>query len=509
MSLGVLLGLLARALARLSVVASHRGVRVSVTGVAPVGGGVVRRRSISLLGASSRHGGLLVVVAGQTPPDNEAKHANQREEADEEGHRVVLEHVAHPVEHAHLGLLVGVGRGVLNGGELTLVALAPGCLAIISRNLLVKSDEDVVEQHVTTVGEQLDTDTNHGLNVVRVLIDEVVRVLNLLGLPHPDVLGVLDAGDLPLALVVGVLLHGALPLSAPSLLALGVGDLRSLPLAILLRVPVIRLGGRRVRNLKRLVIHPVSGLDSILIGNVLRRILVPVIGLGGVRVIDHLLVHPVLRLLVLGVINHLRGIDRRLHALQQVALLHQSVVDENLKSVVGADDKRVDMSALVVDRLRGILEVLLLEDTADRVLMAQDEVDLVSHSTTIRSKHDSVRRLGVERGGLERLLRGENLDVTTITAPLLLSADLVLDHKRLVLVIKGLAELRGQCVARASSLHLHTVITRQALAQFANRTLPLASEGILCDDRPPLLPVLIKGLQKFNRASGLRCLIVR
>ncbi len=125
------------------------------------------------------------------------------------------------------------------------------------------------------------------------------RVGDLAGSPLALVCGVVDHGGVPLALVSGVGLVGALPLAtAGSLVALGVANGRGDPLAVLLVIPLLRLLSvydviclstlrshcenvklTRVRNELRLVIEPALGLNGLLIGDLVRSLLVPVLGL--------------------------------------------------------------------------------------------------------------------------------------------------------------------------------------------------------------------------------------
>lgn len=56
------------------------------------------------------------------------------------------------------------------------------------------------------------------------------------------------------------------------------------------------------------------------------------------------------------------------------------VVDKDLVRVVGVDDQRVQMGSLVLegffDSVLGLLGVLLLEGTVQRVLVSENEVQL-------------------------------------------------------------------------------------------------------------------------------------
>ena len=71
---------------------------------------------------------------------------------------------------------------------------------------------------------------------------EIARVGDLARRPLALVGGVVDERGVPLALVVGVGLEGPLPLAASRcLLALGVADGGSDPVAVLLIVPFLRL----------------------------------------------------------------------------------------------------------------------------------------------------------------------------------------------------------------------------------------------------------------------------
>lgn len=96
------------------------------------------------------------------------------------------------------------------------------------------------------------------------------------------------------------------------------------------------------------------------------------------------------------------------------------------------ENERVQVSCLSNSRLRRCLEVLLLKFASDRVLVAEDEVDLGARAGQVRPEHDCPRRLVIEllATRLEAILKELDVTATTITAVLVLH--LILDNERLV-----------------------------------------------------------------------------
>ncbi len=183
---------------------------------------------------------------------------------------------------------------------------------------------------------------SHGLKVGRRLVFVVLRVGNLLGFPDTLVRGIVDERGGPLALVGRVLLHRRLPLAAArGLLAFGIGHGGRNPVTILVVVPVLGLLGFGIRDHGRLVIEPVIRLLGVFIHDLVRRIFVPIVRFGGIRVRNARLVHPVIRLGVVGIVNLLGWIDRGGEIFQQGAVLDALAVDPDLEALVWLDDQRV------------------------------------------------------------------------------------------------------------------------------------------------------------------------
>mmetsp|Transcript_26562 Transcript_26562/g.68180 ORF Transcript_26562/g.68180 Transcript_26562/m.68180 type:complete len:241 (+) Transcript_26562:636-1358(+) len=220
---------------------------------------------------------------------------------------------------------------------------------------------------------------------------EEVGVLNLTRSPFTNVIGVLDHGVLPLALVLGVLNLGGLPLSAAMRSAVGVGDLRGFPVTILFIIPVIRLLRIGIVNHLGGIIKPVSRLCGIRVYNVLGSIFIPVFGLAGLGIGNVLVIYPVFGLEIFGIINHLGGVDSRVEVFEKAPCAHRLLIDKDLKAVVLTNDEGVEMTKLISLDLRGVGKVLLLYLAALGVGVAEDKVNLVGATTLVRAKHDSVR----------------------------------------------------------------------------------------------------------------------
>ena len=87
-------------------------------------------------------------------------------------------------------------------------------------------------------------------------------------------------------------------------------------------------------------------------------------------------IDPIFRLLVLGIINLLGGIDGGLKAFQKTSSGSFLVVDTDSVGVVRTNDQRVQVGLIIVDDARRSTQVLLLIFTRLGVMMAKDEVDL-------------------------------------------------------------------------------------------------------------------------------------
>mmetsp|Transcript_10866 Transcript_10866/g.28973 ORF Transcript_10866/g.28973 Transcript_10866/m.28973 type:complete len:338 (-) Transcript_10866:751-1764(-) len=300
-------------------------------------GGVVLARRILLLRLSRGNFLLLLLVRRGTrrhaehrvnaAQDKQRKGDNQDVERGGELHEEVddgLQVRLHLLQGRVLEKLVKMSHEEGNGVRLLFVSL--GIRLRLLRNLLrleakqaqllrdrlVVRDEQVVEVQAAVHRPDLRT---HGGNLAhrleRRVVLEVRWVGNLARCPRSLVGWVRNARRVPLSLVVRVRLHRRLPLAAANVVARGVLDHRRLPLAILLLVPVLRLLRLRVRDLLRLVVEPSFGLFGLLVLDLHGRILVPVVRLRGIRVVHLVVVNPVLRFLVLRVVDLLRRVERR------------------------------------------------------------------------------------------------------------------------------------------------------------------------------------------------------
>ena len=110
---------------------------------------------------------------------------------------------------------------------------------------------------------------------------EVARIGDQSWSPFSLVFGVVDHRSVPLAPVVRVGLHWFLPLAAPGgLNTLGVRNGRSDPVTIFFIVPLLRLLRFGIRDNLKFVVEPALRLDGVLIDDLVRGVVIPVIGLG-------------------------------------------------------------------------------------------------------------------------------------------------------------------------------------------------------------------------------------
>ena len=101
----------------------------------------------------------------------------------------------------------------------------------------------------------------------------------------------------------------------------------------------------RIRNGLGFFVEPTFGFLSLLIFNLIRSVLIPIVGLLGVRVRNLLLINPVLGLLVLRVVDLLGRVHGRVEVLEEVATLDLVAVDEDLESVVRAAGALSDVAS--------------------------------------------------------------------------------------------------------------------------------------------------------------------
>ena len=91
----------------------------------------------------------------------------------------------------------------------------------------------------------------------------------------------------------------------------------------------------RIRNGLGFFVEPTFGFLSLLIFNLIRSVLIPIVGLLGVRVRNLLLINPVLGLLVLWIVNLFIWDDRWLEILEEIAAVMRLAVEQNIISIVG------------------------------------------------------------------------------------------------------------------------------------------------------------------------------
>uniref|UniRef100_A0A2M4DHF4 Putative secreted protein n=1 Tax=Anopheles darlingi TaxID=43151 RepID=A0A2M4DHF4_ANODA len=204
--------------------------------------------------------------------------------------------------------------------------------------------------------------------------------------PHALVGRVVDLLRLPLALVLGVVDH------------------RWLPLSVHLIIPIVGLGSIRVRDVLWFV---------------------PVLRLGIVRIGNGCTVVPVFRLLRLRILDLLRW--QEVPVFLQATRLHLLVIDQHFVRVVRAHDERVEVREHVV------LAADILVDQMILALVAEDHVHLLGARTAdVRSEHEQVRRFTVQI----LLVYGaiEHLQVSATAVDVLLVLDRELHDERVILV---------------------------------------------------------------------------
>ena len=182
----------------------------------------------------------------------------------------------------------------------------------------------------------------HRLQIRGRLVLEVVGVLDPARRPNALVRRVVNHRCHPLALVRWVALRRALPWPAPrDFFALGIWHAWRDPVAILILIPILGLLRRRVRHHQRLVIQPVGWLLRLVVGTLVRRVLIPVIRLLGLRIGDLGLVNPVRRLCVLRIVDLLGRVEWRVEVFEQRSVLGRFAIDLDLEALVRLDDQRV------------------------------------------------------------------------------------------------------------------------------------------------------------------------
>jgi hypothetical protein len=89
-----------------------------------------------------------------------------------------------------------------------------------------------------------------------------------------------------------------------------------------------------VRDTQGLIVEPTFRLLGFLVENLIGCILIPVIGLLGIRVWDTFGIHPIFGLLVLRIINLGGRVDWRIEILEDVTTINAFTVDQDVISII-------------------------------------------------------------------------------------------------------------------------------------------------------------------------------
>ena len=84
------------------------------------------------------------------------------------------------------------------------------------------------------------------------------------------------------------------------------------------------------------IIEPTFRLLSLLVEDLIGLILVPVIGLRGIRVRDAFGIHPIFGLLILRIINLSGWVDSGSEILEEVTAIDAITIDQDVISIIGA-----------------------------------------------------------------------------------------------------------------------------------------------------------------------------
>mmetsp|Transcript_50053 Transcript_50053/g.95610 ORF Transcript_50053/g.95610 Transcript_50053/m.95610 type:complete len:294 (-) Transcript_50053:353-1234(-) len=278
-------------------------------------------------------------------------------------------------------------------------------------------------------GPDLHRHRAHQANVLeRGLVIIVLRVGDLRRLPRALVLRVVNHGRVPLAFVLWVGNHGRCPLAAAGL-AGRIVDLGSLPFAVLLLVPVYRHLRLRIINQLWRILLPILGHGGFRVLDLFGGVLVPVVRLHRVRVVNASGVDPVLRLGLGGIIDLCGGVDGRLKILKQATVRTDFAIHQHLVCVVLLQNDGVQVRELVHLQRGRLEQVLLLNFAGLGTLVTKDEVNLVGVPALVRAKHDAVWCVTVEFGQLQRVRVGKQLDICAAALQALLELHLILEHK--------------------------------------------------------------------------------
>merc|ERR1719410_754220 len=358
-----------------------------------------------------------------------------------------------------LGLLVGFGfLGIVLFLLLGLLEFAESLPllgeAIGLRNII--GDDDVVEDGSSLHLPQIKSDEAEIIELVDGVVILILGVGDLLGLPDALVCRVANALDVPLTLVSWIVLHG------------------SLPLAILLVIPIIRLGGVSIHN---------------------PLLICPIIWLLVLWVIHHGIIHPIGGFLVVWVVDLLWL--QHLPILLDGALVDLLLINFNPNCIVGLDNQSVQVRGALALLL--VRQIRLLQNIF--ALVSEDQVRPFCVPTLVRSEHDVVHS-GIAELGCIVHFRAQ-LDVAASALHILLVLGLVLDNQILVCIAEGIKAGRNAeelgILAGLDALILGLVVVPFAcacdpLAGGSLAVLPLAH----C---PPVLPARAESLRKQNLAA--------
>jgi len=117
-------------------------------------------------------------------------------------------------------------------------------------------------------------------------------------------------------------------------------------------------------------------LDCILVGNLIRRVLIPVVGLGRIRVLDFDLVDPVGWLGIIGIIDFLLRIDWWVKIYEEGARSNLLVINKFDECLIRVDDQGVQLGSLSDRGSMGRLVMFLFIFPGDWVLVTEDEMKL-------------------------------------------------------------------------------------------------------------------------------------
>mmetsp|Transcript_27887 Transcript_27887/g.78151 ORF Transcript_27887/g.78151 Transcript_27887/m.78151 type:complete len:379 (+) Transcript_27887:324-1460(+) len=363
-------------------------------------------------------------------------------------HQRRLKFVTHAVETVHITHVVVV-VGHLSGGLfslflevlvvhvlLSVLLLEVGFLGEFLGLLDAVGDDDVIKDGSGGDLPQLESDVR-----APVLADLVHFVVVL-------EIGIVDHRVHPRTLVVRVfdlLLH-------PRPLVLRVVNHRWLPVAVVLVIPVLRLGGVRIGNF---------GGDVVVSCR-----------LGVLRVRHHFLVHPIGRLAGIGVLDLLGR--QEVELILQLARSHRGVVDLDLEGVVGVEDEGVEVGDIVI--LAG--DLLLDEEVFVLGVGVEDDVGLlVGGPAHVGAEHDAVGAVTAEAGGVEGVAARQQLEVGAAAVQVLLVLDAVLDDQRLVGGDEGLVHLGGEAVEPGVLARLDSLVGGVAVP-LAGSVLPGSHLGL-------------------------------